>query len=63
MQNYILFIHFFLEIIMDADYADDLALLASMPTQAKSLLHILEHAVRSIDLYINADKTEYMCFN
>ena len=37
--------------ITDADYADDIALLANIPNQAKTLLHSLEH------------KTEYMCNN
>ena len=48
---------------MDADYTDDIALLANTPTQAESLLHSLEQAEGGIDLYVNADKTEYMCFN
>ena len=49
--------------ITDADYADDLALLANTPTQAESLLHSLERAAARIGLHVNADKTEYMCFN
>ena len=48
---------------MDADYADDKALLANTPTQAKSQLHSLERAAAGIGLHINAHKTEYMCFN
>ena len=48
---------------MDADYVDDIALLANTPTQAESLLHSLEQATEGIDFYVNADKTEYMCFN
>ena len=40
-----------------------IAFLANTPTQAKSLLHSLERVARGIALYINADKTEYMCFN
>ena len=47
---------------MDADYTDDLALLANTPAQAKSLLNSLEQAVRGIGLYINSNKTLYMCF-
>ena len=39
--------------ITEADYADDIALLANTPTKAESQLHSLELA----------DKTEYMCFN
>ena len=39
--------------IMDVDYADDIALLANTPIQAQSLLYSLELA---------ADKIEFMCF-
>ena len=49
--------------ITDADYADDIALLANSPTLAQSLLHNLGRASSSIGLHVNADKTEYMCFN
>ena len=49
--------------ITDADYADDIALLPNTLTQAESLLHSLEQVAGGIALYINADKTEYMCFN
>ena len=45
------------------DYVSDIALLANSPTQAESLLHSLEQAADGISLHINADKTEYMCFN
>ena len=48
---------------MDEDYADDIALLANIPTQFETLLHSLEWAAAGIDLHVNADKTEYMCFN
>ena len=51
------------ETITDADYADDIALLANTPTQAEFLLHSLERAAGGIGLHVNADKTEYMCFN
>ena len=47
---------------MDADYTDDIVLLANTPAQAKTLLHSLEQAAAGIGLH-NADKTEYMCFN
>ena len=50
------------QIIMAADYADDIALLANSPTQTETLLHSLERAVGGIGLHVNADKTEYMCF-
>ena len=49
--------------ITDADYADDMAILANTPDQAETLLHRLERAAASIGLYVNAHKTEYMCYN
>ena len=44
--------------ITDADYADDIALLANSPAQAETLLHSLEWAAGGIGLHVNADKTE-----
>ena len=49
--------------ITDADYADDISLLANASAQAETLLYSLERAVASIDLHLNAHKTEYTCFN
>ena len=49
--------------IIDADYADDRALLANTPNQAETLLHSLERAAAGIGLHINAHKTEYMRYN
>ena len=49
--------------IMDADNADDIALLAYIPAQAESLLLSLERAAGGIGFYVNADKTEFMYFN
>ena len=49
--------------ITDADYADDLVLLANTPNQAETLLHSLEQAAAGIGLHVNAHKTEYMCYN
>ena len=49
--------------ITDADYPDDIAILANTPNQAKTLLHSLERAATGIGLHVNADKTEYMCYN
>ena len=46
--------------ITDADYADDLSLLANTPNQAETLLHSLERAAAGIGLHVNAHKTEYM---
>ena len=49
--------------IIDADYADDIALPANTPNQAETLLHSLERAATGIGLHANTHKTEYMCFN
>ena len=49
--------------ITDADYADDIAILANTPDQAETQLHSLERAAANIGLYVNAHKTEYMCYN
>ena len=51
------------EIITNADYADDIAILANTPDPAETLLHSLERAAAGIGFYVNAHKTEYMCFN
>ena len=42
--------------ITDADYADDLAILANTPNQAETLLHSLERAAAGIGLHVNAKK-------
>ena len=49
--------------ITDADYADDIAILANTPAQAETLLHSLERAAAGIGHHVNAHKTEYTCFN
>ena len=49
--------------ITDADYADDIALLANTVAEAETLLHSLERVAAGIGFHVNADKTEYMCFN
>ena len=49
--------------ITDADYADDIAILANIPNQAETLLHSLERAAAGIGLHVNAHNTEYMCYN
>ena len=51
------------ETITDSDYADDLALLTNTLAQAESLLHSLEQAARGVGLYVNTEKTEFMCYN
>ena len=47
----------------DADYADDIALLANTYAQGESLPHCPEREAAGIGLHINADKTGNMCFN
>ena len=49
--------------ITDADYADDIVILANTPNQAETLMHSLEQAAAGIGLNVNAHKTEYMCYN
>ena len=49
--------------ITDADYTDDISLLANAPAQTETLLHSLERAAAGIGLHVNAHKTEYLCFN
>ena len=49
--------------ITDADYTDDIALLANTPARAETMQHSLERATTGIRLHVNADKTEYICFN
>ena len=50
------------ETIIDTDYADDLGLLTFKPTQSESLLYSLGQAAGRIGLYVNVNKTEFMCF-
>ena len=38
-------------------------LLEKGPAQAKSVLNSPERVARNIGIYVNANKTEYMCFN
>ena len=49
--------------ITDADYVDDIAILANTPNQAETQLHSLERAAAGIGLHVNAHKTEYMCYD
>ena len=49
--------------ITDADYADDIAILANTPNQAETLLHSFEQAAAGKGLHVNVHKTEYMCYN
>ena len=49
--------------ITDADYADDIVILANTPNEADTLLHSLERAAAGIGLHVKARKTEYICYN
>ena len=49
--------------ITDADYINDIVLLANTPAQAESLLHSLQRTTGGIVLLVNAEKTEHICFN
>ena len=49
--------------ITDVDYADDLAVLADNIKDATSLLHYIERTAKEVGLYINAEKTEFICLN
>ena len=49
--------------ITDADYADDIELLANTLAQTETQLYSLERAAANIGLHVNAHKTEYMCLN
>ena len=49
--------------ITDADYADDLAVLADILKVATTLLHNIEKIAKETGLYLNADKTEFICLN
>ena len=42
------------QIITDADYTDDIPLLANTPAQAETLLHGLEQAAASIEAYASS---------
>ena len=47
----------------DEDYTDDLILLRNTPALAESLLYSLKQSAGVIDLFLNANKTEFMSFN
>ena len=51
------------KIITDADYADDIAILANIPNQVETQQHSLERTAAGIGRHVNAYKTEYMCYN
>ena len=47
---------------MDADYPDDLVLLANTHTQGKCLLYNMKHAESNIGFYLKSDKLEFLSF-
>ena len=49
--------------ITDANYADDIVILANTLNKAETLLHSLERAAAVTCFHVNEHKTEYMCFN
>ena len=49
--------------ITDADYADDIALLANTPNNAEFLWHSLDQEAVSIGHHVNADNSDYKCFD
>ena len=49
--------------ITDADYADDIAILTNSLNDATVLLHNIEKFAEEIGLYVNAEKTEFICLN
>ena len=49
--------------ITDADYTDDIALLANTLAQVESLLRSLKRVAGGIGLHVNVDKTKYMSSN
>ena len=46
----------------DADYIDDPGLLTNTSAQAEFLQYSLKQITESIVLYVNTNKTEFMCF-
>ena len=46
----------------NSDYIDNPALFVNIPSQAESQMHNLEQAMGGIGLYVDASKTECMCF-
>ena len=48
--------------LTDVDYADDLAIISDYLTDGTILLHQLEQASSEIGLYIDAKKTEFICY-
>ena len=51
------------ETVTDAGFADDIALLSDLITQAQELLRRLEDSAESVGLYMNAKKTKAVVYN
>ena len=49
--------------VIDADYADDLAILSNYLSEATILLHQLEKAASEVGLNINTSKTKFLCYH
>ena len=49
--------------ISEADHADDIAVLTDYLKDAAKVLHNIEQLTQVIGLYVNSEKTEYMCLN
>ena len=43
------------EVALDADYTNDIPLLANTPTKAETMLHSVERAAGGTGLHVNAD--------
>ena len=61
--TFFFFFFTFFYLFLDADYADDSAVLAYVLKDATFLLHSIERTAKEIRLYLDADKTEFLCFN
>ena len=59
-SNIYIYIYIYIYIFTDANYVDDIVLLANTPMQTKSLLYSLKQVAGGISLQVNAYKTEYM---
>ena len=50
-------------IITDFDFTDDIALVTEEINQAEEFLQRVQNSAARIRLHLNADKTEFICFN
>ena len=51
------------KIITDLDFADDIALISDLISEAQQLLLAVERECKGVALLINAPKTKFMSFN